>query len=149
VLGAVPPFAPNHTAPPPPHPHTHPSPPKQALIHGLNRHYYSIGINYRKNELEEGMLLNLSKKAWSSGLMLGDFEQHAAANEKTVEEMKALAARWVQRGRGFGSKGGVERGGRQRWGRAGTRAPSPPVRPGSGSTLCGADPSCPPPPPPS
>lgn len=23
------------------------SPPLQALIHGLNRHYYSIGINYR------------------------------------------------------------------------------------------------------
>nr|PNR46937.1 hypothetical protein PHYPA_014057 [Physcomitrium patens] len=31
----------------------------QALIHGLNRHYYSIGINYQKNELEEKMLLNL------------------------------------------------------------------------------------------
>ena len=30
----------------------------QALIHGLNRHYYSIAINYRKNELEQkvGML---------------------------------------------------------------------------------------------
>jgi 26S proteasome regulatory subunit N11 len=26
----------------------------QALIHGLNRHYYSIGISYRKNELEAG-----------------------------------------------------------------------------------------------
>jgi 26S proteasome regulatory subunit N11 len=25
----------------------------QALIHGLNRHYYSIVIDYRKNELEE------------------------------------------------------------------------------------------------
>ena len=25
----------------------------QALIHGLNRHYYSICIDYRKNELEE------------------------------------------------------------------------------------------------
>lgn len=25
----------------------------QALIHGLNRHYYSIAISYRKNELEE------------------------------------------------------------------------------------------------
>ena len=25
----------------------------QALIHGLNRHYYSIGINYRKTDLEE------------------------------------------------------------------------------------------------
>ncbi|KAI3979810.1 hypothetical protein MKX01_013905 [Papaver californicum] len=34
----------------------------QALIHGLNRHYYSIAINYRKNELEEKMLLNLYKK---------------------------------------------------------------------------------------
>ena len=28
-----------------------------ALIHGLNRHYYSINIGYRKNELEEKMLL--------------------------------------------------------------------------------------------
>jgi hypothetical protein len=36
----------------------------QALIHGLNRHYYSLLINYRKNELEERMLLNLSKKGW-------------------------------------------------------------------------------------
>ena len=27
----------------------------QALIHGLNRHYYSIGIAYRKHELEESM----------------------------------------------------------------------------------------------
>jgi len=34
----------------------------QALIHGLNRHYYSIAINYRKNELEQKMLLNLHKK---------------------------------------------------------------------------------------
>merc|ERR1712205_230228 len=38
----------------------------QALIHGLNRHYYSIAINYRKNELEEKMLLNLNKKKWSA-----------------------------------------------------------------------------------
>ncbi|KAJ7947196.1 26S proteasome non-ATPase regulatory subunit 14-like [Quillaja saponaria] len=39
----------------------------QALIHGLNRHYYSIAINYRKNELKEKMLLNLHKK---NGLMV-------------------------------------------------------------------------------
>lgn len=31
----------------------------QALVHGLNKHYYSININYRKNELEQKMLLNL------------------------------------------------------------------------------------------
>jgi Maintenance of mitochondrial structure and function len=42
----------------------------QALIHGLNRHYYSIAINYRKNELEERMLMNLQKKTWSHGLNL-------------------------------------------------------------------------------
>ena len=27
--------------------------PPQALIHGLGRHYYSLPINYRKNELEQ------------------------------------------------------------------------------------------------
>ena len=42
----------------------------QALIHGLNRHYYSISINYRKNELEQKMLLNLNKKSWVDGLTL-------------------------------------------------------------------------------
>ena len=42
----------------------------QALIHGLNRHYYSINISYRKNELEEKMLLNLNKSKWSEGLRL-------------------------------------------------------------------------------
>ena len=36
----------------------------QALIHGLNRHYYSISINYRKNELEQRMLMNLNKKSF-------------------------------------------------------------------------------------
>ena len=40
----------------------------QALIHGLNRHYYSIAISYRKNELEEKMLMNLHKKGWTQGL---------------------------------------------------------------------------------
>ena len=34
----------------------------QALIHGLNRHYYSIAAAYRKNELELKMLMNLRKK---------------------------------------------------------------------------------------
>jgi hypothetical protein len=42
----------------------------QALIHGLNRHYYSIAISYRKNELEERMLMNLQKKTWTHGLNL-------------------------------------------------------------------------------
>lgn len=57
----------------------------QALIHGLNRHYYSIAIDYRKNELEEQMLMNLHKNTWSDGLMLSKFEDHAVENEKTVK----------------------------------------------------------------
>lgn len=63
----------------------------QALIHGLNRHCYSISINCRKNELERKMLLNLHKKSWEDGLTLQDFTDHSSINEKTVNEMVALA----------------------------------------------------------
>lgn len=63
----------------------------QALIHGLNRHYYSIAINYRKNQLEQKMLLNLHKKSWTDGLELNDFKEHCSANEKTAQEMVTLA----------------------------------------------------------
>merc|ERR1719289_724741 len=55
-----------------------------ALIHGLNRHYYSIAINYRKNELEEKMLLSLGRKQWQDGLKLVGFEKHCSLNQQTV-----------------------------------------------------------------
>lgn len=63
----------------------------QALIHGLNRHYYSIAINYRKNELEQKMLLNLHKKKWTDGLTVQKFDQHSHHNEKTVQNLLELA----------------------------------------------------------
>ncbi|KAI8548702.1 hypothetical protein RHMOL_Rhmol07G0294600 [Rhododendron molle] len=66
----------------------------QALIHGLNRHYYSIAINYRKNELEEKMLLNLHKKRWTDGLTLQRFDAHSKTNEQTVQEMLNLAIKY-------------------------------------------------------
>jgi 26S proteasome regulatory subunit N11 len=66
----------------------------QALIHGLNRHYYSIAINYRKTELEERMLLNLQKRTWTKGLNLEDWESHASANEKAVNELKELSNKY-------------------------------------------------------
>ncbi|KAJ8422698.1 hypothetical protein Cgig2_031932 [Carnegiea gigantea] len=66
----------------------------QALIHGLNRHYYSIAINYRKNELEEKMLLNLHKKKWTDGLTLQRFDVHSKTNEQTVQEMLNLAIKY-------------------------------------------------------
>jgi 26S proteasome regulatory subunit N11 len=62
----------------------------QALIHGLNRHYYSIVIDYRKNELEEQMLMNLHKRSWTDGLSLERFEDHQLSNEQVVEKMLKL-----------------------------------------------------------
>merc|ERR1712070_212987 len=68
----------------------------QALIHGLNRHYYSIVIDFRKNELEVQMLLNLHKSGWTSGLTLQPFEDQAAENVETLEKMVALSKSYVK-----------------------------------------------------
>jgi 26S proteasome regulatory subunit N11 len=66
----------------------------QALIHGLNRHYYSIAINYRKTPLEERMLGNLQKHTWTKGLTLRNFEDHHKANERVVAEIKDLSSKY-------------------------------------------------------
>lgn len=63
----------------------------QALIHGLNRHYYSIVIDYRKNELEEQMLMNLHKRNWTNGLTLKKFEDQQDSNEDVVTQMLKLS----------------------------------------------------------
>eukprot|EP00301_Raphidiophrys_heterophryoidea_P022116 c6352_g1_i1.p1 GENE.c6352_g1_i1~~c6352_g1_i1.p1 ORF type:complete len:327 (-),score=84.25 c6352_g1_i1:123-1052(-) len=63
----------------------------QSLIHGLNRHYYSINISYRKNELEQKMLLNLHKKTWVAGLALSPFDEHNQQNTKTIKGLLELA----------------------------------------------------------
>jgi 26S proteasome regulatory subunit N11 len=70
-----------------------------AVLHGLNRHYYSLAINYRKNELEQSMLLNLQKKKWVQGLKVDDFQKREEQNLKVVEEMLGLAEtynKWIQ-----------------------------------------------------
>lgn len=59
----------------------------QALIHGLNRHYYSMVIDYRKNKLEEQMLTNLYKKTWIVGLKTLNFGKHASRNHKIIARM--------------------------------------------------------------
>merc|ERR1711907_862661 len=65
-----------------------------AIIHGLNRHYYSINITYRKNELEQNMLLNFHKRKWLAGLELNDFTEHAKTNAKTVESVTELTRKY-------------------------------------------------------
>jgi len=69
----------------------------QALIHGLNRHYYSIVIDYRKNELEEQMLMNLHKRNWTDGLTLKRFEDLAKGTEDVVQDMLKLSKDYNER----------------------------------------------------
>jgi len=62
----------------------------QARIHGLDRHYYSLVIDWRKNDLEEQMLMNLHKKDWSAGLKLTKYEEYQKYSEKKLEDMTRL-----------------------------------------------------------
>lgn len=69
----------------------------QARIHGLDRYYYSLVIDWRKNDLEEQMLMNLHKKDWTSGLLLRKFEDHQKQSEKVLEDMARLSKDYHRR----------------------------------------------------
>ena len=69
----------------------------QALIHGLNRHYYSIGINYRKTGLEENMLMNLHKHVWTEALQMSDFKEEGKHNEDRLKRLVGLAEGYEKR----------------------------------------------------
>ncbi len=70
-----------------------------ALARGLNKHYYSIVINYRKNETEQRMLLNLNKVSWGKALKLQDQEEHQKKTHETMKNLERLTAeynKWIQ-----------------------------------------------------
>jgi len=69
----------------------------QALIHGLNRHYYSIGIGYRKSALEEGMLMNLHKTVWTEALTMPDFATEGCRNQDNLKKLVSLAEGYEKR----------------------------------------------------
>ncbi len=69
----------------------------QALIHGLNRHYYSIGINYRKTGLEENMLMNLHKHVWTEALQMDDFREEGGKNQEKLKRLVGLAEGYEKR----------------------------------------------------
>lgn len=69
----------------------------QALIHNLNRHYYSINIDYRKKELEEQMLLNLHKSSWVQGLKLTNQDKMEKSNQETMEHLCDLSQKYAKR----------------------------------------------------
>lgn len=69
----------------------------QALIHGLNRHYYSIAINYRKTGLEENMLMNLHKHVWTEALQMNDFHEEGQHNVDRMKQLVSLAEGYEKR----------------------------------------------------
>ncbi len=69
----------------------------QALIHGLNRHYYSIAINYRKTGLEENMLMNLHKHVWTEALQMNDFHEEGRHNVEQMKQLVSLAEGYEKR----------------------------------------------------
>lgn len=69
----------------------------QALIHGLNRHYYSIGINYRKTALEENMLMNLHKHEWTEALQMEDFRCDGQRTKERLDRLVSLAEGYEKR----------------------------------------------------
>jgi 26S proteasome regulatory subunit N11 len=69
----------------------------QALIHGLNRHYYSLAINYRKTGLEENMLMNLHKHVWTEALQMNDFHEDGKKNVDSMQRLVELAEGYEKR----------------------------------------------------
>ena len=65
----------------------------------MNKHYYSIAINYRKSEIEQRMLLNLNKVNWAQSLKLKDYEAHKKSNIETMKRLEKLTLdynKWIQ-----------------------------------------------------
>jgi len=70
-----------------------------ALSHGLNKGYYSIALNYRKNENEQKMLLNLNKTNWSNSLKVQEYtEQHKTNIEclKNLSKLTSQYKKWIE-----------------------------------------------------
>ncbi|KAH3902994.1 proteasome regulatory particle lid subunit RPN11 SCDLUD_000597 [Saccharomycodes ludwigii] len=69
----------------------------QALIHGLNRHYYSLNIDYHKTHGEINMLMNLHKEQWQNGLKLHDYNEKETHNLTSTKKMVKIAEQYLKR----------------------------------------------------
>ncbi|CCD23248.1 proteasome regulatory particle lid subunit RPN11 NDAI_0B02130 [Naumovozyma dairenensis CBS 421] len=69
----------------------------QALIHGLNRHYYSLNVDYHRTSDETRMLMNLHKEQWQSGLKACDYEEKETTNLEATQKMVKIAAQYSKR----------------------------------------------------
>lgn len=72
-----------------------------ALVHGLNRHYYSLPITFRKHEHEIAMLLNVHKKGWDQGLRLPPVKEQMKETRDSIRRLQGLSTqveKFIQQG---------------------------------------------------
>lgn len=62
-------------------------PTTKAIIQGLNKYYYSLRIGYRKEELDQKMLLSLGKPNWIDSLAVARCSEQTKANIETLENI--------------------------------------------------------------
>lgn len=60
-----------------------------SLLHGVGKYYYSFRITYKKNELEQKMLLTMNKKSWAECLKVEKLKEN-------VNEFKPLAKNYLK-----------------------------------------------------
>ncbi|KAI5172314.1 26S proteasome regulatory subunit N11 [Nematocida sp. LUAm3] len=68
-----------------------------SMLHGLNRHYYSINIQYKKTELEENMLMSHHKKTWVDCLKMENTKKFLSSVEQKQKKLKDLGKSFVKR----------------------------------------------------
>lgn len=70
------------------------------MYNGLNSHYYSMVIDYHKNENDQNMLLNLYKKKWNHGLKNLSGSELSKQNKKDLSEIKRISKNyknWIKK----------------------------------------------------
>lgn len=70
----------------------------QALIHGLNRHYYSIALRMdMRHGSEEALLRGVYRGVWTEGLMMPDFSSSGSHNASSLQQLVSLAEGYEKR----------------------------------------------------
>lgn len=59
----------------------------KAKAHGLNTHYYSLRIAYRKDELDQKMLLSLGKPNWIDSIAVNPCSKQTKVNIEALEKI--------------------------------------------------------------
>lgn len=66
-----------------------------ALIHGLNKHYFSLVISYNRNKLEQNLLLALMKNSWIDDLKTKPINEAKEENIDFLERLEAASKAYI------------------------------------------------------